>query len=113
MENVHEPNKCRIVCISQAIACEIGEVLRQRPVRPKHPQEVDEHVNGPLSLFNAFQARGSKRKRWNLTKTQKILVETDGIPHSWPNPIFCLQSPHRLEEIKRVRPQGHFGGYAI
>src|ERR1700758_331102 len=54
MENVHEPNQRRIMGISQAITCEIGQLLRKRAVWPEHAQEVDVHPNDWANSFDAF-----------------------------------------------------------
>ncbi len=109
MENVHEPNQGRIVSISQSIAGEIGQLLRQRSIGPEHAKKVDIHSDHPLRLFDAFKARRSKSQGWNLAETEKIFLQPNRGSDTWPIRVLCLQSSNSLEEIERVRPQGHFG----
>jgi hypothetical protein len=110
MENVNKPNQCRIVSVSLAISGEVRQMLRQRPIGSKHPQEIDEDADRYFRLLDALDARGSKRQRRNLTKPNIIFFQTNRRSHSGPPSIFSLQPPDSLEKVKSVRLESHLGG---
>jgi hypothetical protein len=56
MEDVHEPNQGRIMSVPQAIAGELGYLLRQRAVGTEQAKEINGHPDNFPDSFDAFDA---------------------------------------------------------